>query len=258
MLSVVIFFVYLFLCLRCSRWCLRSQWYFFRTSTAMSPHHAYLGSQTSTRQHSTAVIRVDPYTRCVCYNPLSSWDTTNRYIPRHSRCSIHSMSFLNIQKKVKTKLPGEDSVPEGEELGSGKTYGDKPVRNSELPCNTKPNVSDGVPGAGVDIGAKIISESETITENRKSTPRTEQIPPPQEDVASHSLEKKDKDVRIMEKEQLPSSKVQRYFLWRYSWYLNRFQESLKQEMPDTFKMFHIFTVGVKEFVIDFRYVILSI
>lgn len=168
------------------------------------------------------------------------------------------MSFLNIQKKVKTKLPGEDSVPEGEELGAGKIYGDKPVRDSELPCNTKPNVSDGVPGAGVDIGAKIISESETITENRQSTPRTEQIPPVQEDVASHSLEKKDKDVRIMEKEQLPSSKVQRYFLWRYSWYLNRFQESLKQEMPDTFKMFHIFTVGVKEFVIDFRYIILGI
>lgn len=162
------------------------------------------------------------------------------------------MSFLNIQKNVKTKVPGEDSVLEGDELGTAKIYGDKPVRDSELPSDTKPNVSDGVPGVSVDSGAKVVSESESITEKRKSTPRTEQTPPSQEDTTSHSLEKK--DVTIMEKEQLPSSKVQRYFLWRYSWYLNKFQDSLKQEMPDTFNMFHIFTVGVKEFVIDFKYV----
>lgn len=52
-------------------------------------------------------------------------------------------------------------------------------------------------------------------------------------------------------EQLPS-RVQRYFLWRYSWYLKRFHQSLKNEMPDTFNMFHIFTVGLKEFMFDFK------
>lgn len=52
-------------------------------------------------------------------------------------------------------------------------------------------------------------------------------------------------------EKLPS-RIQRYFLWRYSWYLKRFQESLENEMPDTFNMFRIFTVGLKEFVIDFK------
>ncbi|KAK8405891.1 hypothetical protein O3P69_006954 [Scylla paramamosain] len=31
-----------------------------------------------------------------------------------------------------------------------------------------------------------------------------------------------------------------------------FHESLKNEMPDTFKMFHIFTVGLKEFMFDFK------
>uniref|UniRef100_A0A0P4WMU8 Letm1 RBD domain-containing protein n=1 Tax=Scylla olivacea TaxID=85551 RepID=A0A0P4WMU8_SCYOL len=52
-------------------------------------------------------------------------------------------------------------------------------------------------------------------------------------------------------EQLPS-RVQRYFLWRYLWYLRKFHESLKNEMPDTFKMFHIFTAGLKEFMFDFK------
>ncbi|XP_045128878.1 LETM1 domain-containing protein 1-like isoform X2 [Portunus trituberculatus] len=52
-------------------------------------------------------------------------------------------------------------------------------------------------------------------------------------------------------EQLPS-RVQRYFLGRYTWYLRRFHESLKNEMPDTFNMFHIFTVGLKEFMFDFK------
>ena len=52
-------------------------------------------------------------------------------------------------------------------------------------------------------------------------------------------------------EQLPS-RVQRYFLWRYSWYLRNFHQSLKNEMPDTFHMLHIFTVGLKEFMYDFK------
>ena len=56
-------------------------------------------------------------------------------------------------------------------------------------------------------------------------------------------------------EELPSG-LQRYFLWRYTRYLQRFlqrfQLSLETEMPDTFQMFRIFSSGLKEFLIDFR------
>lgn len=62
---------------------------------------------------------------------------------------------------------------------------------------------------------------------------------------------KDISKNTLGSEQLPS-RVQRYFLWRYSWYLRKFHESLKNEMPDTFNMFHIFTVGLKEFMFDFK------
>ncbi|XP_071537419.1 LETM1 domain-containing protein 1 isoform X2 [Panulirus ornatus] len=55
----------------------------------------------------------------------------------------------------------------------------------------------------------------------------------------------------IESEKLPS-RIQRYFLGRYTWYLKRFQVSLENEMPDTFNMFRIFTVGLKEFIIDFK------
>ncbi|XP_027221093.1 LETM1 domain-containing protein 1 [Penaeus vannamei] len=49
-----------------------------------------------------------------------------------------------------------------------------------------------------------------------------------------------------------SSKILRYFLGRYTWYLNRFHQSLETEMPDTFNMFRIFSVGLKQFLIDFK------
>ncbi|XP_063586237.1 LETM1 domain-containing protein 1-like [Penaeus indicus] len=49
-----------------------------------------------------------------------------------------------------------------------------------------------------------------------------------------------------------SSKILRYFLDRYTWYLNRFHQSLENEMPDTFNMFRIFSVGLKQFLIDFK------
>lgn len=49
-----------------------------------------------------------------------------------------------------------------------------------------------------------------------------------------------------------SSKILRYFLGRYTWYLNKFQQSLENEMPDTFNMFRIFSVGLKKFLIDFK------
>lgn len=52
-------------------------------------------------------------------------------------------------------------------------------------------------------------------------------------------------------DQLPS-RFLRYIVGRYTWYLGRFQESLRNEMPDTFNMFRIFTVGLKEFIIDFK------
>ena len=48
------------------------------------------------------------------------------------------------------------------------------------------------------------------------------------------------------------SKIQRYFLWRFTWYLKRFQQSLENEMPDTFHMFRIFSIGLKDFVVDFK------
>lgn len=64
-------------------------------------------------------------------------------------------------------------------------------------------------------------------------------------------------VNIIESEKLPSaenlpSRIQRYIIGRYTWYLNKFQHSLETEMPDTFHMFRIFTVGLKEFIIDFK------
>ncbi|KAK3858656.1 hypothetical protein Pcinc_035162 [Petrolisthes cinctipes] len=222
---------------RCSRWCL-----FHGSQTSLYP--AYFGSHVLVRPHST-ITRTNPYTSCLCYNSLSIRDT-NHCISQHARCSIHSVSFLNIQKKLKTKLYGEDFALERDESGMRKIYSDKRERDSEFPYDTKPNISAGIPGGD----AKVASESDNVNEDRKPTTRTEQTPPSQGDDVPSSIEKKNN--RIMEKEELPSSKVQRYFLWRYSWYLKKFQESLKQEMPDTFKMFHIFTVGVKEFVIDFK------
>ncbi|RXG67126.1 LETM1 domain-containing protein 1 [Armadillidium vulgare] len=48
------------------------------------------------------------------------------------------------------------------------------------------------------------------------------------------------------------SSIHRFFLGRFVKYLKKFQESLANEMPDTFHMFNTFTNGFKEFVIDFR------
>lgn len=42
-----------------------------------------------------------------------------------------------------------------------------------------------------------------------------------------------------------------YVVGRYSWYLNRLGHRLEQEMPRTFKMFRVFSVGLKSFVSDF-------
>lgn len=52
-------------------------------------------------------------------------------------------------------------------------------------------------------------------------------------------------------EKLPS-RVLRYALWRFTWYLKKFQQSLENEMPDTFNMFRIFSIGLKDFVVDFK------
>lgn len=60
-----------------------------------------------------------------------------------------------------------------------------------------------------------------------------------------------KQVKKVGSQNIPS-KILRYFLGRYTWYLNRFHQSLENEMPDTFNMFRIFSVGLKQFLIDFK------
>ncbi|KAK7081247.1 LETM1-like protein [Halocaridina rubra] len=52
-------------------------------------------------------------------------------------------------------------------------------------------------------------------------------------------------------EKMPS-RLQRFVLWRFTWYLKRFQKSLENEMPDTFHMFRIFSIGLKDFIVDFK------
>ncbi|XP_018019189.1 uncharacterized protein LOC108675672 [Hyalella azteca] len=42
-----------------------------------------------------------------------------------------------------------------------------------------------------------------------------------------------------------------YVISRYSWYVERLQKSLENEMPRTFRMFRIFSVGLKSFIKDF-------
>lgn len=42
-----------------------------------------------------------------------------------------------------------------------------------------------------------------------------------------------------------------YIISRYTWYIERLQQSLANEMPRTFKMFRIFSVGLKSFIKDF-------
>ncbi|KAF2350658.1 hypothetical protein FHG87_018583 [Trinorchestia longiramus] len=42
-----------------------------------------------------------------------------------------------------------------------------------------------------------------------------------------------------------------YIISRYTWYIERLQHSLESEMPRTFRMFRIFSVGLKTFIKDF-------
>ncbi|XP_068207128.1 LETM1 domain-containing protein 1 isoform X2 [Palaemon carinicauda] len=65
------------------------------------------------------------------------------------------------------------------------------------------------------------------------------------DVSKSTIDSKIGDEKLL-------SRLQKYFLWRFTWYLKRFQQSLENEMPDTFHMFRIFSIGLKEFVIDFK------
>ncbi|KAG0696223.1 LETM1 domain-containing protein 1 [Chionoecetes opilio] len=91
-------------------------------------------------------------------------------------------------------------------------------------------------------GDKTVKTKEVAKEGDQSTVLPENV--------TTDIKKTEKG-NAMGSEQLPS-RVQRFFLWRYSRYLGKFQESLKNEMPDTFRMFSIFTVGLKDFIIDFK------
>ncbi|XP_076065674.1 LETM1 domain-containing protein 1 [Oratosquilla oratoria] len=77
---------------------------------------------------------------------------------------------------------------------------------------------------------------------------------PQEVIKSSSDNPTDKPLPVngkIESEALPS-RILRYIFWRYTWYLKRLQQSLENEMPSTFHMFRVFSIGLKEFMIDFR------
>lgn len=165
-------------------------------------------------------------TKCLHFSYRSSWllKTSNPFVAFNpflsSRCVSHQTSKVNPEKDAKISSGDKAVIPQVEVIDKDIIKHDDASRST-------------LPG----------SEKHDTSVQSSDKPTTE------------SSEKK--SLTIIESETLPSgenlpSRIQRYIVRRYTWYLSRFQQSLETEMPDTFNMFRIFTVGLKEFIIDFK------
>ena len=50
----------------------------------------------------------------------------------------------------------------------------------------------------------------------------------------------------------PVTRLQKYVFGRYVQYLQRFQAALQSEFPAAFRLYRVFTVGVKDFARDVK------
>ncbi|KAG7164265.1 LETM1 domain-containing protein 1-like [Homarus americanus] len=133
-----------------------------------------------------------------------------------SKYNIHWKSNLNAQKEAKIPLPKEKTVLS--------------------------KIDNVVTDKETDRGKSSGPSSDMSSTDTNLVPSSIQSP---EEPAEKIIKKNIGRENLL-------SRVQRYLFLRYSWYLKKFQESLENEMPDTFNMFRIFTVGLKDFIIDFN------
>nr|XP_045597935.1 LETM1 domain-containing protein 1-like isoform X2 [Procambarus clarkii] len=171
-------------------------------------------SKTQIRKQDLTTKLKDSATICTWLPKISI--EGNNYTPMIcSKYNIHCKSNLNFQKQP-NDFPEENMVSKN---------------------------SNGVTN----------KESEKVNSSRNVTSSDDAAIDPASIQSSESSRKTKKEISMDNtvSEKLPS-RIQNYFLKRYSWYLKNFQQSLENEMPDTFNMFRIFTVGVRKFVFDFK------
>ncbi|XP_050690452.1 uncharacterized protein LOC126982456 [Eriocheir sinensis] len=188
--------------------------------------------------------------RSACREMSTSGDVRKRYkYITKSKLSIEDLLY-NLTRTYSTGHPLRRKKEDGDE---DKIVRKKEGKVDEEPAGTEHKLASDSPGISKPPPpASQPPPRQSPPPPASASPDTSKPPPDTSPPASSPDTTITSDIKpVVESELLPS-RVLRYIVRRYSMYLQRFQDSLRNEMPDTFKMFSIFTVGLKEFIIDFK------
>ncbi|XP_066951772.1 LETM1 domain-containing protein 1 [Macrobrachium rosenbergii] len=146
---------------------------------------------------------------------------------------LQPQHYYSTKKNIVFSSEEEKSSPKTDTISDRVTY-------SRVPGSSEGNSKKEISVSDSDILSKSSNNSSSASPSSMITPETILT-----DVSKSTIDSKIGDEKLL-------SRLQKYLLWRFTWYLKRFQQSLENEMPDTFHMFRIFSIGLKEFVLDFK------
>ena len=197
--------------------------------------------------------------RCIASShrrPLEIININGSFKSNHRSSSNNSNEEENDGKKIQNT----SNTTEGRNLETYSQVESESQRttNPDGPWNTTSTTQSKLSIANnynITDNFKTVISSDNTEKVQKEGSTTVQISQPRDSLKSETSNKdldpspKNAPSELLQQER-PKGIVG-YIIYRYTWYIEKLQQSLESEMPRTFRMFRIFGVGLKAFISDF-------